>query len=316
MARRRGNKWQADATIDGKRIRPQFNTEAEAVAFERSAVHMTARDEASIGRLFPVLRDELWANSKDYRGAVSITADLINRLGYSTPVYKIDDVMVDDLIDAYRCEGKARQTINNKLTRLSKLLKKARRKRLMTAIPTIELYSQEQGRIRFLSEVEEITFFSHLDDPSFHFCKFLLYTGCRYSEAVRLTWQDITDTAITFWVTKGGKPRSVPLTQAVRQAIAWARAHKHNQAGPFSDMTYTVLRARWRHAKEKAGLSYDNQVRPHVLRHTCASRLVQRGIDIRRVKEWLGHSDITTTMRYAHLAPNDLDKAALALDSK
>jgi integrase len=317
MARRRGDKWQADCVVDGKRIRPQFNTEAEAIAFERNAAHMKARDESSIGRLFPTLCAELWSNTKDYDGARSITKDLINRIGYSLPVYKIDERVIDHLVNDYRREGKADQTINNKLTRLSKLLKIAKRKRLLTSLPEIILNPQkDEGRIRFLTEDEELRLFSQMDEEAYHFCRFLLYTGCRYGEAFRLHWQDISDQGVTFWITKGGKPRTVPLTTPVRQAIAWARAHKHNQAGPFTDMTYTILRRRWAHAKQAAGFTHDKQVIPHILRHTCACRLVQRGIDLRRVKDWLGHADITTTLRYARLAPGDLEQAARALDSK
>ena len=47
----------------------------------------------------------------------------------------------------------------------------------------------------------------------------------------------------------------------------------------------------------------------HDLRHTFASRLVMAGVPIRAVAELLGHSEITTTMRYAHLAPGYLADA-------
>ncbi|MBO6631600.1 MAG: tyrosine-type recombinase/integrase, partial [Psychroserpens sp.] len=43
-----------------------------------------------------------------------------------------------------------------------------------------------------------------------------------------------------------------------------------------------------------------------MLRHTCASRLVQAGIDLRRVQTFLGHQTIQMTLRYAHLATDDL----------
>ncbi|EJM98873.1 site-specific recombinase XerD [Phyllobacterium sp. YR531] len=56
------------------------------------------------------------------------------------------------------------------------------------------------------------------------------------------------------------------------------------------------------------------QVVPHILRHTCASRLVRGGIDIRRVQIWLGHQTLSMTMRYAHLATNDLDSCVAVLE--
>ncbi|NKF15243.1 tyrosine-type recombinase/integrase, partial [Rhizobium phaseoli] len=58
----------------------------------------------------------------------------------------------------------------------------------------------------------------------------------------------------------------------------------------------------------------DDKFVPNMLRHTCASRLVfSKGIPLPQVMLWMGHRDIQTTMRYAHLAPRDLDMAAVAL---
>jgi integrase len=52
----------------------------------------------------------------------------------------------------------------------------------------------------------------------------------------------------------------------------------------------------------------------YTTRDTCASRLVQRGIDIHRVKESMGHTNIVTTMRYAYHAPNNLTGAVSVLE--
>lgn len=51
------------------------------------------------------------------------------------------------------------------------------------------------------------------------------------------------------------------------------------------------------------------------LRHNCASRLLNKGVDIVTIRDWLGHADISTTMIYAHLAPNKLAHAAAILDT-
>ena len=54
----------------------------------------------------------------------------------------------------------------------------------------------------------------------------------------------------------------------------------------------------------------------HILRHTCASRLVQRGVSIYVVSKWLGHSSVKVTERYAKLAPDSLAGALSALEGK
>jgi integrase len=67
----------------------------------------------------------------------------------------------------------------------------------------------------------------------------------------------------------------------------------------------------WRDACERAGFYVESgvrrkvTVRPHDLRHSYASRLVQLGVPLERVQLLLGHQDLTTTQRYAHLAATD-----------
>ena len=62
-------------------------------------------------------------------------------------------------------------------------------------------------------------------------------------------------------------------------------------------------------------LDRDTQFIPHALRHTCASRLVQRGVSLLVVKEWMGHKSIVTTQRYSHLAAQNLFDAARVLEA-
>jgi site-specific recombinase XerD len=70
----------------------------------------------------------------------------------------------------------------------------------------------------------------------------------------------------------------------------------------------------WRWVRKEMGLEKDFEFILHCLRHTCASRLVNNGIDLYVVKEWLGHSTIQVTERYAHLSPGKLAHAASVLE--
>jgi site-specific recombinase XerD len=66
--------------------------------------------------------------------------------------------------------------------------------------------------------------------------------------------------------------------------------------------------------REHLGLDRDEQFVIHALRHTFASRLVQRGVELATVSKLLGHRSLLTTMRYAHLAPHNLQAAVEVLD--
>lgn len=271
-----------------------------------------AKDQRTIASLFPTYARDIWGGSKDERNCLRIADELVARLGPSTLVHKITSLEVEKLTADLKKAGNKPRTINTKLTRLSKLLKKARRMKVLDVIPEIELPKVGEGRIRFLTPQEEYALFAALPEPYKALSTFLLYTGCRVGEALALTWADVSQTHVTFWVTKSGKPRTVPLMKASREAIPWHRSG--DLIRPFGNIRYEAFIIAWHKAKATTTMAADPQVIPHVLRHTCASRLVQSGIDIRRVKDWLGHSTLDMTLRYAHLAPNDLDLAARALE--
>jgi site-specific recombinase XerD len=68
---------------------------------------------------------------------------------------------------------------------------------------------------------------------------------------------------------------------------------------------------RFSEIRDAAGLT---DVTVHVLRHTTASRLIQAGFELVKVRDWLGHKDIKTTLIYAHLAPTQLNAGRAILE--
>jgi integrase len=197
---------------------------------------------------------------------------------------------------------------------LSKLLRKAYKMGDIHSLPEFRRQKERAGRIRFLEYGEEDRLFAAVKarcEHSHRLSIFLVDTGCRLGEALGLIWNDIQQHRVSFWITKSGRSRTIPLTQRAEEAL---RVDAAGNRGPFSMLTGFGFRAIWNDAKQEVGLGSDDQVVPHILRHTCASRLVQGGIDIRRVQMWLGHQTLTMTMRYAHLATNDLDFCLKVLD--
>ena len=222
--------------------------------------------------------------------------------------------MLDGLLGALRRNGNSNATINRKMAALSKLLRKAHKMKDISSLPEFVKEREGTGRIRFLDIEEEQRLFDAIrgySDTYYRLCIFLIDTGARLGEAIDLRWTDVTATHVTFWVTKSKRSRSVPMTVRVREALDLGGERRR---GPFHDITQQQFRAVWNKAKQDVGLGSDPDVVPHVLRHTCASRLVQGGIDIRRVQTWLGHQTLQMTMRYAHLASQDLDSCVPVLE--
>ena len=106
--------------------------------------------------------------------------------------------------------------------------------------------------------------------------------------------------------TKGGVSRSVSLTTRAR-AILTKRL-------PWQFKAHS-LRYFWDRAKSDMGLAGDNDFVLHACRHSCATRLVEAGVNLALIQRYLGHQTITTTLRYAHVSDELLDAAALSLES-
>jgi integrase len=335
MARQRGTTWQADIILrSGKRLRPGgFQSEADATLWEAQArvaderglepppVHgrstAVTGSSMSLGdlrkRVMATAAPDGWKGTKAIDTADENSAMVVKFFGADMGVASIDVNEVDRYVAALGDAGNSGGTINRKLAALSKMLKFAKHRGLIAAMPHIARQQEAEGRLRYLTWEEEARALAVLELMGEHDVRqlviFLLDTGCRVGEALALTQADAEGTTVTFWVTKGGKPRTVPLTPRAKAAVA---CFETLEGGPFSWCPYWRVRSIWEKACAKLGVSFGDVVL-HTLRHTCCSRLVQAGWDLARVMKWMGHKNIQTTLRYAHLAPDDLKDMTGAL---
>jgi len=270
-----------------------------------------------IGELFSAYRDILWDDGRHKYNVSSFIGE-IDEILCGQRFSAFSQETLDELIAALRKRGNSNATINRKMAALSKLLRKAYKMGDIHSLPEFRRQKEKSGRIRFLERDEEDRLFAAIrdrDENAYRLAVFLVDTGCRLGEAIGLIWNDIQETRVSFWITKSGRSRTIPLTARARQVLMPPGDGPRGK-GPFAMLTQPQFRAIWNEAKVEVGLGSDEQVVPHILRHTCASRLVQGGIDIRRVQMWLGHQTLAMTMRYAHLATHDLDGCVTVLEPR
>ena len=269
----------------------------------------------SLEELYEMHHHILWEDGFHKYCVCGFIRDL-DRLLHGQRFVEFPQETLDALIGQLREKGNSNATINRKLAALSKLLKKAHRNGNLLAIPEFHRLREKNGRIRFLEHEEEARLFKaiqHHSEHYYHLSVFLIDTGARLGEAIGLRWNDIANEQVTFWVTKSGRSRTIPLTQRAKDAVL---ACKGKNGGPFLAIKQYKYRATWKEAQLKCGMGDDKDVVPHILRHTCASRLVQGGVDMRRIQIWLGHQTLQMTMRYAHLATKDLDVCLSVLEGR
>jgi integrase len=139
----------------------------------------------------------------------------------------------------------------------------------------------------------------------------LLDTGARYSEIANIEWRriDLTERTIHLWRSKVQNETVLYQTDRVFEVLLRRAANKstdyvfNNRDGGARGYSTKSIRK----AILRAGLQ---NCRVHTLRHTHASRLIQNGMGIYEVREILGHSNIQTTLRYAHLESRQVTSKA------
>lgn len=152
--------------------------------------------------------------------------------------------------------------------------------------------------------------------------EFMYATGCRVSEAVGTNLDDIDlEEKVVRLMGKGSKQRLVPLGSYARNSVvvylnAGRGELERRSTAKVPERRALFLNKRgkrisrqsvWEIVKtagERAGIT--KPLRPHTLRHSFATHLIQGGADVRTVQELLGHASVTTTQIYTHVSPEAL----------
>ncbi len=146
-------------------------------------------------------------------------------------------------------------------------------------------------------------------------------TGLRRGEMLQLKWSDVNllqrKVVIRGDNAKSGKTRYVPLNdEALSTLQRWQpSAEAMDWVFPAHDGGRMMsIKTSWKRVLKRAAI---RDFRWHDLRHHFASRLVMKGVDLNTVRELLGHSDLSMTLRYAHLSPeHKADAVAKLCDSE
>ena len=219
-------------------------------------------------------------------------------LGVDRDVSTINMEDVDNFIGWLRRQGNSPATINRKLSALSKVLRMAYERGKMAKRLRLPRQKEALNRIRFLSDEEEAVLIGTMERLGYtehaDAVRILLYTGFRCSELWHLQWRDVDlkRKTITLWKTKTGRARTIPIVPRIYNLVALyvKRAMATNTSRLFPDGGNDWLHNAWFRVRELMGMDSDPQFTPHMLRHTCATRLAQRGVSIPVIKDWLGHT--------------------------
>ena len=205
--------------------------------------------------------------------------------------------------------GRKPKTIKNYLSLLKTMLNYAVKWGVLGKNPIAAVKPPKVVKtFHFFSKEEINQILNKAEEPLKTAVVILVNTGMRRGELFNLRWRDVDlkNKKIRIWpydgfVPKGKRPRSIPLNKTVLNSFKFLS--KKNKKAEFAFRPYKSIHTiRRRFTIILSNLEMSGTL--HDLRHTFASHLAMAGVPIPVIKELLGHSDISTTMIYSHLAPN------------
>ena len=326
--RERCGRFQADVMLSGTRLRGTFDTHAEAAAFELQAraAHKAGKplpEPAKAGSLgttvadiFAVVSRKRWAHHKSANG----TRDGNFYVQFCGPNMPASQAFTEDQVEAYvehvLEQGVTGRTVNRRLASVSAMLKEAVKQGHASRID-LPWQPNTPGRIRWYTaeELADIYRIASGRGPEWEiFFRFLATTGARRGEALRLKWSEVRGRQVLFLDTKNGADRSVHTTDRTHTDMEFLRKRYGSLPGPFHWITPHSLRTMWDWIRGRLPWM-DHTTVIHTFRHTCASHLIQNGVDQLHVQRWLGHKSSAVTARYMHLAPRNFAAMANVLES-
>jgi integrase len=300
-AKERRLRGRAKSFEEAKVLEAQFRRRLDAgeVPQRPSVNHWVGLEPVTLLDALARAEDRLWAEGAWKAQAQAHVRSLALLIGVHRPLRGLSEDDFERAVDTL-LETKAPGTVNRALSAVSKVLRYARKKKWMEEEIDLPWQPEGHGRVRWLTTEEEARLIEHLPLDVRAFCILAIETGCRRGELLRIKEEDVLGADwLVLPKTKSGHPRGVPLTDRAQDALADLLA--------MGFPSQQRLRHHFEAARIKAGLE---DVCFHILRHTCATRLLQNGVDLQVTKEWLGHRDLGTTLKYRHVSDGLLKAAA------
>ncbi|MDQ9126901.1 tyrosine-type recombinase/integrase [Serratia fonticola] len=295
---------------NGKRIRKRFGTKGEAQQYERWAIATQNNKDwldKPTDRRTLVEFIELWWKYKgqSLKSGAQAKLHLLNiAQAVGNPLAsKVTKAMFSD----YRAEQLKRGLKPATVNKYQKLLSgvfttliKAGQYKDVNPMKGIDLLSKNQSKMTFLAQDQIHNFLNALTGDDLKAARLCLATGARWNEAATLARSAVIKHKVTFFNTKNGQNRTVPISQSLYDEIMADDGKRL-----FPSVNYLNVR---RVLKSVIPDLPDGQA-THVMRHTFASHFMMNGGNILTLQKILGHSSIVQTMAYAHFSPDYLNDA-------
>jgi integrase len=257
---------------------------------------------------------------KSYKTVSSALKHVENYFGRGMSISTITNREVHEFVSHELSKGIAPATVNRHLSALKVLIKHAR---IMGYTPEVIEISQLKESNRRTLTVTRDEYESIREQLAGDECNrdirdiftVLYETGLRLAELLRIEPNDINFAKGKFGVlliklSKNGKPRVIPLTEAVSVVLRKRLADSDGEL--LFSFSKGEIYVKWKTMKDSLKglerLTENREFVPHILRHSCITNLAIQGVPLAHIQQWAGHTTIATTARYTHLTDSQLEQ--------
>lgn len=346
---KRGDSFQVSVSYRGRRVRKSFRDRQEALKYEAeiTADMLTGREPRgldkkssrkgvplTVGGMADHVYEMEWKHQKSADHTYNRSQKVVDYFGEDTPLESITAYSLEAYaLHLRNVEKNGPATINRKMAVISKILSYAHRHEVIKFKPKVSSQREPDGRMKYYTKEEEREIsgrMMELSSPKNNFrClsdlfRILIDTGMRRGECLSLEWEDIDFEKNQITLPdpdqiKAALPRSIPMTNRVRLIFTRRRADKYACHKPFPFTSHQLDKEVQKfkgavYGSDEPFMDIEDVALFHTCRHTFISRLLQKGVPLTTVRELAGHRDISTTMRYAHLSPNNHTDAISLLE--
>ncbi|MBQ7764316.1 site-specific integrase [bacterium] len=328
------NKWYYRFQLNGK----EYYRACKGAVDQKTALQYEAIVKAEImkgnlgilnNRPKPTLKEAIKlyleyseTNKKSYKSDIVSTNIFLKYFG-NINLEDITPARIEDFKrDVKKDTGNKNATINRYLQALSKMLNIAVANEMLNKNPMLLVKKLQENnyKTRVLSKEEENRLFEEIERgyevvgrertrktiyPYIHLKNIIicaLQTAMRKAEILNLKWSniDFDYEYIELLETKSGKSRKIPISSKLMKIFKKILATSNSEyvfVNPSTNSNYIDIHRAFETVLKNAEI---NNFRFHDLRHTAATRMLEKGADIRTVQEILGHSSVSVTERYTH----------------
>lgn len=315
--------WYIDYSFNGRRVRKKVGTSRKMAELALNETELKIVKKKFLGinepkrMIFDKLCEEYLQFSKANKRPLSHLRDItsVKSLNQSFGNMLITDITAQDLeLHKNRRHDEVKPaTTNREISCIKHMFTKAIHWDYLRKNPlrSVKKFREPPGRVRYLKENEIAKLLYCCAEHIKPVVITALNTGMRKGEILNLKWSDvdIVKRIITIRDSKNHESRHIPINDELYTVLLKlpqnSNCDGHVFLGKHGEPIRSIQNA-WERAVKNAGIT---DFRFHDLRHTFASHLAMRGVDIRVLQELLGQKTIAMTVRYSHLSNKVLRKA-------